>query len=200
MRTWPFFFFKKGDFCQYIPSPCTKGMLRVDFTCKGNWSIGIRRHWLGEAISSGAYFICTIDFSSQKVPDDRLSSNWNSHLTRMADSGGWELAHIVNCKEKFTCSELEFHSCICGQTINQQTAFMKFPRFYFFPKRFAPSLTYSINQGSHTGHLPCYILTMSITASAMQPVPALGRISRFSALFVSGSGWCVCLLCRGRQK
>lgn len=70
-----FFFFKKGDFCQYIPSPCTKGMLRVDFTCKGNWSIGIRRHWLGEAISSGAYFICTIYFSSQKVSDDRLSSN-----------------------------------------------------------------------------------------------------------------------------
>lgn len=181
MRTW-FFFFRKEIFVSIFK-------VLVQRECWGWTSLvketGVLEYGIGEAISSGASLICTIYSSSQKVSDDKLSSNWNSHLTRMTDSGGWELAHIVNGKEKFTCSELEFHSRICGQTINQRTAFIKSIGFIFSWKT-CSFLTYSINQGSHTD-------------SVMQPVPALGTISRFSTLLVSGFGWFVCLFGHGRK-
>lgn len=171
-----FFFFRKEIFVNIFK-------VLVQRECWGwIWLVketGVLEYGIGEAISSGASLFCMIYSSSQKVSDDKLSSNWNSHLTRMTDFGGWELAHIVNSKEKFTYSELEFHSCICGQTINQRTAFIKFIGFIFSWKT-CSFLTYCINQGS-------------LTDSAIQPVPALGMISRFSALLVSGFGWFVCL-------
>lgn len=176
MRIWFFFFFRKEIFVNVFK-------VLVQRECWGwIWLVkktGVLKYGIGEAISSGASLFCMIYSSSQKVSDDKLSSNWNSHLTRMTDSGGWELAHIVNSKEKFTYSELEFHSCICGQTINQRTAFMKSIGFIFSWKT-CSFLTYCINQGS-------------LTDSAMQPVPALGMISWFSALLVSGFGWFVWL-------